>query len=118
MCDLDSNSLPMEEVSPLDTDEDVADDADMLIINAYEDTDYYYSYDDFLFLDIWEEHDKFLRKNSLWKCHCQNQLYFYQKYFQKAKNICDNMGVIVVWWAEQTLATMRTCIYLWAKGRH
>ena len=78
MCDLDPNSPP-------GTDEDVADNSDMLAINAYEDANNYYSYDDFLFLDTREEHDKFLRKNSLWKCHCQNQLYFYQKYFQKAK---------------------------------
>ena len=92
MCDLDPNSPPMEEVSPLDTDEDVAYDADMLAITAYEDADNYYSYDDFLFFDTQEEHDKFLRKNSLWQCHCQNQLYFYQKYFQKAKNNCHNTG--------------------------
>ncbi len=49
--DLDLNSLPMEEVSPLDTDEDVADTVDMLAIAAYEDADNYYSYDDFSFLD-------------------------------------------------------------------
>ena len=92
MCDLDPNSPPMEEVSPLDTDKDVADDADMLTVTVYEDTDYDYSYDDYLFLDTQEEHDKFLRKNSLQKCHCQNQLYFYQKYFQKVKNNFDNTG--------------------------
>ena len=40
----------MEEVSPLDTDEDVADDADMLAITTYEDADNYYSYDDFFVL--------------------------------------------------------------------
>ncbi len=92
MCELDLNSPPMEEVSTLDTDEDVADNSDMLAVTACEDADNYYKYHDFLFLDTWEEHDKFLRKNSLWKCHCQNQLYFYQKYFQKAKNNCDNTG--------------------------
>ena len=92
MCYLHQNSPPMEEVSPLDTDKDVADDADMLAITAYEDADNYYRYDDFFFLDTREEHDKFLRKNSLRKCHCQNQLYFYKKYFQKAKNNCDNTG--------------------------
>ncbi len=92
MCDLDPNSPPMEEVSPLDTDEDVADNADMLAITACEEADNYYGYDDFSFLDTREEHDKFVRKNSLRKCHCQNQLYFYQKYFQKAKNNCDNTG--------------------------
>ena len=31
MCDLDPNSPPMEEVSPLDTDEDVAENADILL---------------------------------------------------------------------------------------
>ena len=92
MCDLDLNSSPMVEVSPLDTDEDVADKSGMLAITACEDADNYYRYDDFLFLDTREEHDKFLRKNSLRKCHCQNQLYFYQKYFQKAKNNCENTG--------------------------
>jgi hypothetical protein len=90
MCDLDPNSPPMEEDTPLDNDKDVADDADMLAITAYEDADCYYSYDDFLFLGTQEEHDKFLRKNNVQKLHCQNQLYFYQKYFQKAKNNCDN----------------------------
>ncbi len=64
----------------------------MLAITAYEDADNYYRYDDFSFLDTQEEHAKFLRKNSLRKCHCQNQLYFYQKYFQKANNNCDNTG--------------------------
>jgi hypothetical protein len=92
MCDLDPNSPPMEEDTPLDNDEDVADDADMLAIIAYEDADCYYSHDDFLFLDTREEQDKFLRKNSVRKSHCQNQLYFYQKYFQKAKSNCDNTG--------------------------
>ena len=91
MCDLDLNSQPMEEVSPLDTDEDVADNSDMLAITAYENADNYYRYDDFSFLENREENE-FLRKNSLWKCHCQNQLYFYQKYFQKAKSNCDNTG--------------------------
>ncbi len=76
MCDLDPNSPPMEEVSPLDTDEDVPDTSNMLAITAYEDADNYYRYDDFSFLDTREEHDKFVRKNSLWKCKCQNQLYF------------------------------------------
>ena len=51
MCALDPNSPPMEEVSPLDTDKDVADNSDMLAITACEDADNYYSYDDFLFLD-------------------------------------------------------------------
>ncbi len=41
MCDLDLNSPPMEEVSPLDTDKDVADNSDMLTITAYEDADNY-----------------------------------------------------------------------------
>ena len=60
MSDLDPNAPPMEEVSPLDTDEDVADNSDMLAITAYEDADNYYRYDDFSFLDTREEHDKFL----------------------------------------------------------
>ena len=91
MCDLDPNSPPMEEVSLLNTDEDVPHIYDMLATNITEGSDRYYSYDDFAFFGMREENE-FLRKNSLWKCHCQNQLYFYQKYFQKAKNNCDNTG--------------------------
>jgi hypothetical protein len=94
MCDLDPNSPPMEEDTPSDNDQDVADadDADMIAITAYEDADCYYSYDDFSFLDTREEHDRDLRKNSVRKSHCENQMYFYQKYFQKAKSHCDNAG--------------------------
>jgi hypothetical protein len=40
-----------------------------------------------------EEHEKLLRMNSLQKLHCQNQLYFNQKYIQKAKCNSNSTGV-------------------------
>ena len=39
-----------------------------------------------------EEHEKLIRRNSVWKSHCQNQLYFYQKYMFKVINNCDCTG--------------------------
>jgi hypothetical protein len=52
----------------------------------------YNSYDDFAFFDMQEEHEKLIRRNSVRMSHCQNQLYFYQKYIYKAKSNCDGTG--------------------------
>jgi hypothetical protein len=72
-------------------DEDVRQIDDILPIVS-EGGNFYYSYDDFAFFDMREEHVKLIRRNSLRKSHCQNQLYFYQKYIYKAKSDCDRTG--------------------------
>ena len=93
VCDLDPYSPPREEDVQLNQmDEDVADSAVMLPTTVLQGSDHHYSYDDFVFFDTREKHEKLLRKNSVLKSHCQNHLYFYQKYIQKAKNNCDSTG--------------------------
>ncbi len=92
-CDLDPNSPPLEEDIQLDQmDEDVSHIDDMLPTTLSEGGNSYYSYDDFSFFDMREEHEKLIRRNSVRKSHCQNQLYFYQKYIYKAINNCDGTG--------------------------
>ena len=92
-CDLDPNSPLMEDDLQLDQmDEDMPDIDDMLATNIIEGSDHYYSYDDFAFFDTWEENEKLIRRNSVRKSYCQNQLYFYQKYICKAKDNCDGTG--------------------------
>ena len=49
ICDLDPNSPTIEDNTPLDDDNDVAEGAGRLVITAYENADCYYSYDDFSF---------------------------------------------------------------------
>jgi hypothetical protein len=73
-------------------DEDVPHIDDMLPTTISEVGNSYYSYDDFVFFDMREEHEKLIRRNSVRKSHCQNQLYFYQKYIYKAINNCDGTG--------------------------
>ena len=65
---------------------------DMLPTTISEGGSSYYSYDDFAFFDMKEEHEKLVRRNSVQMSHCQNQLYFYQKYIYKAKSNCDCTG--------------------------
>ena len=73
-------------------DEDVPDIDDMLATNIIEGGDHYQSYDDFASFDTQEENEKLIRRNSVWKSYCQNQIYFYQKYIYKAKDNCDGTG--------------------------
>jgi hypothetical protein len=83
----------MEDDLQLDQmDEDVRDIDDMLTANIIEGGNRCYSYDNFAFFDTGEEHEKLRRRNSVLKSHCQNQLYFYQKYIYKAKDNCDSTG--------------------------
>jgi hypothetical protein len=87
MCDLDPNSPPWEEDVQLDQmDKDVSDYAVMLPNTISQGSKHHYSYDNFMFFDTWEEQKKLLRKNSVWNSHCQNQLYFYQKYIRETKH--------------------------------
>ena len=65
-CNLDPNSPPMEDDLQLDQmDEDVHDIDDMLTANIMEGGDRYYSYDNFAFFDMQEEHEKLIRRNSV-----------------------------------------------------
>ena len=73
-------------------DEDVLTIDDMLPTTISEGGNRYNSYDDFAFFDTQEEHEKLIRMNSVRRSHCQNQLYFYQKYIYKAKSNCDSTG--------------------------
>ena len=92
-CDLDPNSRPMEDYLQLDQiNEDVHDIDDMLSTSLIEGDYPYYSYVDFAFFDTREENEKLIRRNSVRKSYCQNQLYFYQKYICKAKDNCDGTG--------------------------
>ena len=118
MCDLDPNSPPMEEDTPSDNDKDDADDADMLALTANQDADCYYSYDDFSFLDTRGEHDRFLKRIAFGSLTVKTSCISIRSISRRLKVIVTIRWVIVVWWAEQTLAIVRTCIYLWAKGRH
>ncbi len=53
-------------------DEDVLHIDDMLPTTVSEGGDHYYSYDDFAFFDMQEEHEKLIIRNSVRKSHCQN----------------------------------------------
>ena len=73
-------------------DEDVLTIDDMLPTTISEGCNCYDSYDDFAFFDTQEEHEKLIRRNSVQKSHCQNQLYFYHKFIYKVINNCDGTG--------------------------
>ena len=78
--DLDRNSAPLEEYIQLDhMDEDVPHIDDMLPTTICEGGNSFYSFDNFAFFDMQQKHEKLIRRNSVQKSHCQNQLYFYQK---------------------------------------
>ncbi len=80
----------MEDNLQLDhINENVHDIDDMLSTSIIEGDECYYSYADFAFFDTREENEKLIRRNSVWKSYCQNELYFYQKYICKAKDNCD-----------------------------
>ena len=99
-CDLDPNSPPMEDYLTFNQmDEDVPDIDDMLTTNIMEGGDHYYTYDNFVFFDMWEEHAKLIRRNRVWKSYCQNQLHFSQKYIYKTKDNCDGTGLL--WFGRQ-----------------
>ena len=88
----------MEDYLQLDQiNEDVHDIDDMLSTSIIEGDKRYYSYADFAFFDTREENEKLIRRNSVRKSYCQNQLYFYQKYICKAKITVMVLVVIVVW---------------------
>ena len=93
-CDLDPNSPSLEEYIKLDQmDEDLPHIDDMLPTTISEGGNRHYSHDDFAFFDRGEEHENLIRRNSVQKSHCQNQLYFYQKYIHKAKRNCDDTDI-------------------------
>jgi hypothetical protein len=73
-------------------DEDVFPIDEMLPTTISKGGNHYNSYDDFVFFDTQEEHEKLTRRNIVQRSHCQNQLYFYQKYFHKANSYCDGIG--------------------------
>jgi hypothetical protein len=73
-------------------DEDATGIDDMLATNIIEGGDHYYSFDDFAFFEVQEENEQLIKRNSVPKSYCQNQLYFYQKYICKANDNCDGTG--------------------------
>jgi hypothetical protein len=88
----------MEDHLQLDQmDEDITDIDDMLATNIIEGGYHYYCVDNFAFFDTREENEKLIRRHSLRKSYCQNQLYFYQNYICKAKIIVMVLVAIVVW---------------------
>ena len=77
-CDLDQYSPPLEECIQSDQmDEDVLIIDAMLPTTISEGGNRCNSYNYFAFFDTREGYEKLIRRNSVQRSHCQNQLYFY-----------------------------------------
>ena len=97
-CDLDPNSPPLEEGIQLDQmDEDVSHIDDMLPTTLSEGGNIYYSYDDFSFFDMREEHEKLI-EGTVYESHTVKTSYIsIRSLFVRQKIIVMVLVVIVVW---------------------